>query len=302
MFQKGIMSKYAYLHAKVEKEAVRRSALKAVLDGNTQTEVAKLFGVSRQTLSKWVKAYRENGEEGLKSRPRGRPKGASIHPLQAMQIAKLVADCYPDELDLPFYLWSREAVAYLIEQRYGVRFSISTVGRYLERWGFVARKPLCSTLKKCSVITCLRLDQECRNIRRQVKKEKSVIYWGDVSGLRPDHSWLRGYAHSDQRSLISVTGQFFGYNMILGITNKGQLNFLVFKGRSNSEVFLEFLRRLIRERKRKVVLIMDSGHVYAAKEIITWLGKYVDQIRLVFLTETCPWLHLDDAVNREALG
>lgn len=296
------MSKCEYLHAKVEKEAVRRRAIKAVLEGNTQIEVAKLFGVTRQALNKWVKAYREKGEEGLRSRRSGRPKGASLLPLQAMQIAKLVVDCYPDELDLPFYLWSREAVAYLIEERYGVRFSIGTVGQYLDRWGFVARKPLCSTLKKSSVIACRWLDQGCRNICRQVKRENPIIYWGDVAGLRPDHAGQLSYAHSDQRSSISLTGQFFGYNMILGITNKGQLNFLVFKGRFSSEVFLEFLRRLIRQRKRKVFLILGRCHVYAAREIRTWLGKNVDQIGLFFLNETCPGLNLDDGVNREALG
>ncbi len=36
-------------------EAMRMKAVKAVLDGKTQIETAKIFGVTRQALSKWFK-------------------------------------------------------------------------------------------------------------------------------------------------------------------------------------------------------------------------------------------------------
>ena len=51
-------------------------------------------------------------------------------------------DRTPDQLKLPFYLWTREAVAQLIERRFGIRLSIWTVGRYLARWSFTPQKPM----------------------------------------------------------------------------------------------------------------------------------------------------------------
>jgi len=47
----------------------------------------------------------------------------------------------PDQLRLPFFLWTREAVRELIEKRYGVRLALSTVGVYLKSWGFTPQKP-----------------------------------------------------------------------------------------------------------------------------------------------------------------
>ena len=38
--------------------------------------------------------------------------------------------------------WTREAVRDLIAQRFSVRVSVWTVGRYLKRWGFTPQKPL----------------------------------------------------------------------------------------------------------------------------------------------------------------
>src|SRR4051794_41207606 len=48
----------------------------------------------------------------------------------------------PNEVDLPFTLWSRAAVRELIWQRFGVRLAVRTLGTYLAHWGFTAQKPL----------------------------------------------------------------------------------------------------------------------------------------------------------------
>ena len=122
-------------------EHLRQLAVKAVLDGKKQKEVAQLFGVTPQTICVWVKAYRLQGTEALKSKRKGRPKGGKLLPWQAAQIAKTVIDHHPEQLKLPFYLWTREAVGLLIKRRFGIQLSVWTVGRYLKRWGFTPQKP-----------------------------------------------------------------------------------------------------------------------------------------------------------------
>ncbi len=117
----------------VAQEDHRCGAVKAVLDGKKQIEVAKMFDVTRQVVGKWVKAYCEGGAKRLKAKKRGRPKGGSLLPWQAAQIAKTVVDRCSEQLKLPFYLWTREDVAQLIERRFGIRLSTWTVGRYLGR-------------------------------------------------------------------------------------------------------------------------------------------------------------------------
>jgi len=56
-------------------EALRVRAVKAVLDGKTHEEVARLFSVSRTTVTKWVNLYKKGGMKALKVKQRGRPKG-----------------------------------------------------------------------------------------------------------------------------------------------------------------------------------------------------------------------------------
>jgi len=62
----------------VAQEDLRRKAVKAVLGGMNQVEVARVLGVTRQAIGKWLKAYRECGLKALKAKRQGRPKGGSL--------------------------------------------------------------------------------------------------------------------------------------------------------------------------------------------------------------------------------
>jgi transposase len=87
-------------------EELRRRAVGAVLaGGRSQGEVARLFGVSRQTVNGWVKAHRQGGERALASRKRGRRPGEqqALRPWQQAQIARAIRDKNPDQLRLPFF-------------------------------------------------------------------------------------------------------------------------------------------------------------------------------------------------------
>jgi transposase len=283
----------------VAQEDLRKKAIKAVLSGKTQVEVAEIFGITRQAVGKWVKAYREGGEKALKAKRRGRRKGGSLLPWQAAQIAKTVIDRHPEQLKLPFYLWTREGVGQLMERRFGIRLSVWTVGRYLARWGFTPQKPLRRAYEKNPEKVRRWLEEDYPRIRKQAKREKAGIYWGDEMGLRSDHSVGRSYGRRGQKPVIPGTGQRFGCNMISAITNQGQLNFMVFKEQFRNEVFKEFLRRLVRQSKRKVFLIVDGHPVHRAKKIKQWVEENADHISLFFLPGYSPELNPDEILNQD---
>ncbi|HUE17748.1 MAG TPA: helix-turn-helix domain-containing protein, partial [Planctomycetaceae bacterium] len=77
----------------------------------SKAEAVRTFGVSKTAVFGWIKAVRRGGERSLTSRPRGRPKQSRLKPNQAATTVRIVADRCPDQLKLPFALWTREAVA-----------------------------------------------------------------------------------------------------------------------------------------------------------------------------------------------
>jgi len=283
----------------IAQEDLRQKAVKAVLDGKKQLEVAKTLGVTRQNVGKWVKKFRQRGEKALKAKRRGRPKGGSLLPWQAAQIAKTVVNHYPEQLRLPFYLWTREAVGQLIEQRFGIGLSVWTVGRYLGRWGFTPQKPVRRAYEQDPEAVRHWLEEEYPAIQRQAKREKGVIYWGDETGLRSDHAVGRSYGRRGQKPVIPGTGQRFRCNMISAITNQGRLNFMVFKDDFNTDVFLEFLRRLLRQVRRNVFLIVDSHPVHHGTKVKNWIQKHARRISLFYLPGYSPELNPDELLNQD---
>jgi len=280
-------------------EDIRRKAVRAVLDGHTQLEVAEIFGVTRQAVGNWMKAYRQGGEKRLRAKRRGRPKGGKLQPWQSAQIAKAVTDRNPDQLKLPFYLWTREAVAQLIEQRFQIKLSVWTVGRHLKRWGFSPQKPLRRALEQNPEEVQRWLEHEFPEIRREAKRHKACIYWGDEMGLRSDDIVGRSYGRRGRTPIIPGTGRRFGCQMISAITNQGHLNFMVFHRRFQSAVFIEFLRRLIRQAKRMVFLIVDGHPVHKSGKVKKWLHKHHQNIHLFFLPGYSPELNPDEMLNQD---
>ncbi len=75
-------------------------------------------------------------------RRQGRPLVTRLTLRQTKATVRLIVERWPDQLRLPFALWTREAVQMSLENTCPVRVSVWTVGRYLQRWGLTPQKPL----------------------------------------------------------------------------------------------------------------------------------------------------------------
>src|SRR4029450_4202866 len=116
--------------------ALRNRAVRAVLDGMTQAQAARVFGVHRNAVNRWIKRYREGGWAGLAEQRRGRRPGeqAALSEPQQQEVIALVRDVTPDQLGLAGFLWTRDAVAELIARRYGLLLARTPLGPDLPGW------------------------------------------------------------------------------------------------------------------------------------------------------------------------
>lgn len=275
-------------------------AVKAVVGGMGYVAAAKAFGVHRNVVSGWHKSYLAGGWDALKSKRRGRVKGAGkLTAQQAAEVFKLVMDKQPDQLKLPFALWTREAVQRLIKRLFKVELSLSSVGRYLRRWGFTPQKPRRRAYEQDPEAARRWEEEEYPAIRGEAKAEKALIYWGDEMGLRSDHQAGRSWAKKGQTPVIPGTGQRFGCKVISALTNRGQLAFMVFKERFTAPVFLRFMRKLVKQAARKIYLIVDNHPVHKARQVKQWIEENATKIRLIFLPGYSPELNPDEMLNND---
>jgi transposase len=282
---------------------LRRAAVRAVIvEGRPQSEVAKLFGVTRQSVNGWVMSHRKGGEQALAAGRRGRRPGEQLAllPWQQAQIARSVREKNPDQLRLPFFLWTREAVRDLIERRFGVRLALTTVGRYLRRWGFTPQKPLRRAFEQNPEVVKKWLDEIYPAIAAKAKREGAQVLWSDEMGLRSDHTAGTSWSPRGKTPVIKGTGQRFSCNVISAVSNQGALQFMVFTGNANAELFIGFLRRLIRQAKgRKLYLIVDGHSSHHAKAVKRFVERNKHLLALYFIPPYSPELNPTEILNQD---
>ena len=280
-------------------ENTRRQAVAAVKSGMSIVEAARVFGITRQALGNWMQLYRSKGTAGLRAHKRGRPAGGRLQGWQAAQITRSIVDRCPDQLKLPMYLWTREAVALLIKRRFGIEISVWTAGRYLCKWGFTSQKPVRRAFEQDTEEVRRWLEVEYPRLKALAKRDAAEIYWGDEMGLRSDHVAGRSYGRKGKTPVIPGTDKRFGCNMVSAITNRGQLYFMVFKSRFQSEVFVRFLQRLSRQVKRRIYLIVDSHPVHRSAVAKRWVDERRGEMKLFFLPGYSPELNPDEYLNQD---
>ena len=282
-------------------EALRCRAVAALKEGNmTQTQAGKTFGVARKTIWMWMKAYRQGGDAALASRKRG-PKGrrGKLAGWQAATVCNMIRDRHPEQLNLPFALWTADAVRRLIGRRFGVKLSPRSVRRYLKRWGFTPQKPVRAAYERDPEAVKRWLEEEYPLIRRRAKRQNARIYWADEMGVRSDHQSGRSYAPRGRTPTRMGTGKRFGANLLSALTNRGELAFMIFQGGFCGKVMLRFLRRLVRHASRKVFLILDRHPVHRSRAVRQWIEAHADRIEMFFLPGYSPDLNPDEMVNQD---
>ena len=265
----------------------------------THQQAAEIFQLSKSGVDKIWTRYKESGKRGLSIKKRGVKGGKKIDGKQAAEVRNLIKDKMPDQLKLPFGLWTREAVQQLIFDRFKIELSRWQVGRYLKAWGYTPQKPISKAFEQKPERVKQWLEKEYPSIKKKAKKENAVIYFGDETGMRSDHQAGRSYAPKGETPVIKRTGQRFSLNMISAISNKGHLQFLIIDGRFNSEVFQTFLQQMIKYSRQKIYFVTDGHPAHKTKKLNEWLLENNERIQVFFLPPYSPELNPQEYVNQD---
>ncbi|VAW11553.1 Mobile element protein [hydrothermal vent metagenome] len=82
-----------------------------------QRQISIILGVRAATIFDRVKLYEQYGKKGLKEVKRGREKGSDklLSDKKEVEVQKTIIDKMPDQLKLPYALWTRKAIKDLIK-------------------------------------------------------------------------------------------------------------------------------------------------------------------------------------------
>jgi len=243
---------------------VRRRAVAAAESGVTQVDVARVFGVSRQTVARWVRTYRTGGEETLRDRPRGRRPGErlALSATRQLWVLNAFATRPPEDFGLRYQLWTRQALVELINRDLGVSMSTTSMRNYLMRWGLPADGRLLQALRGEHARTA-------SAATRWLPGAESL--WADWARVRD----LNRPPAGDGPELPDVA-------MLRAVSNRGVLYFVAHTDPLDGAQVGDFLTRLRGQLDRKINIVLNWEPRRNTAELDAWAAANRDEVAIRF--------------------
>jgi transposase len=218
---------------------------------------------------------------------------------QENKIKKTMLEKYPDQLKFDFALWTRGAVKMLIMKLFSIDMPVRTVGQYLQRWNFTPQKPIKHSHKRDEEKIKRWKKSIFPGIKKKAKQQKAEIYWEDETSIETGDIRGKGYAPKGSTPIVKNTEIKIKISMISAITNQGKVFWKLHSGTIDAVKFLEFVKRLVYCKKKKIFLILDNARVHHSKILAAWLKENKDKIELFFIPPYSPELNPDEHVNSD---
>jgi transposase len=119
-------------------ETRRLAAARELLNGATQSQVARMYGVSRTTASRWHSSIAKKGFDGMRRRrATGRPCRLTADQVELLRkIYREGAAAHGFANDR----WTTGRLAKAIQTQFGIRYDQDHVGRLMHKYGLRERR------------------------------------------------------------------------------------------------------------------------------------------------------------------
>jgi transposase len=278
-----------------EQHLIRKLAVQRVHDGEPPAEVTRSFGLGKKTIFTWLRIARDQGLQALAPKARtGRNR--KLSPLEEQEVKRWVVGGDPRQYGFDFGLWTRQIISDLIRERFGIELSVTSTGDLLHRLGLTPQKPLRRAYERDEEAVQEWVDVVYPRIQKYAKKTGAEIFWLDEASIRSDDPLQRTWGEKGKTPVVRTSGQRQSINAISALSNSGAFWYHVYEGKFTGEKCIECFSRLIKNRKRPVIMIVDMHPVHKSKKVMDYVESLEGKLEMVFLPPYAPDLNPDELV------
>uniref|UniRef100_UPI001964A4F5 IS630 family transposase n=1 Tax=Glycomyces sp. YM15 TaxID=2800446 RepID=UPI001964A4F5 len=196
-------------------------------------------------------------------------------------------------------LWTREIVAALVKERFGVGFSPKWIGQILTDLGFTPQRPRYRSDRQDPAVVEQWRTETFPVIAARAREEGAEIFFGDESAIQLGFHAGTTWGRKGQTPVVTATGPVGGRKtimMVSAISRKGHLRFRLQSGSFDAVAFIDFCKRLMATTDKPVFLIVDNARVHHAKIVKAFEEESQGRLRLFYLPPYSPQLNPDELV------
>lgn len=276
-------------------EEIRRMAVQRVREGEQPSAVIRSFGLCRTSIYRWLRAEKRGGPEALKASKHPGPQ-RKLTAKQMRQVGSFINGKDPRQFGFDFGLWTRGIVAELIESKFGMRLSLSSVGDLLFELGITPQKPLRRAYERDPEAIRVWTERTYPGLKVRAKRAGGRIFFLDEAGVRSDAVLGRTWAPRGKTPEVATSGQRQSVNAISAVSPRGEFWYQIYTERLNASAFVEFLKRFMKGRQGPIFLVLDGHPSHRAKLVQQYVASLKGKLELHFLPGYAPELNPDEFV------
>jgi transposase len=224
----------------------------------------------------------------------GRPR--TLTAAQERQVFRWINGRDPRQYGFDFGLWTRQIVSALIEKKFGVRLKVTAVGMLLAKLGLTPQKPLQRAYQRDPEAIARWQHETYPRLAQEAKARGAQIYFWDESGFRADAVRGKTWGVQGQTPVVAVPGQRQSMSAASAINARGAFWFVTYQGSLNAELFVDYLQRLMKHRKKPLTLILDSLPAHKGPVVRNYVDSLQGKLQLHYLPGYAPELNPDELV------
>jgi len=167
-------------------EHIRIQAVRRVIeDGESPSEVMRSYGLCRTTIYPWLRDFKDKGWEALAESIAQGPE-PKLTDKQKQQVKRWILGKDPRQYGFDFGLWSRRIVQQLIQEKMGIEFCLTSVGKLLASMNITPQKPLRRAYERDPVAVALWEKETYPQLKQRAKRLGAKIFFSDEAGFQSD--------------------------------------------------------------------------------------------------------------------
>ena len=193
-------------------------------------------------------------------------------------------------------MWTRQIVAELIAERFGVELSLASVGKLLSELNLTPQKPLTRAYERDPAAIEAWKRTIYPRLAARAKNRGAEIYFWDESGFRADAVHGRTWVVKGHPPVIEVAGNRQSVSAASAVNAKGAFLFVTYKGGMTAELFVSVLKHIMRGRRKPLFIVLDSLPAHKARMVQDYVVSTNGKLELHFLPGYAPDLNPDELV------
>jgi len=267
---------------------VRRiNGLLGLASGYTANNIAKILQVTTGTVRQWLQDFLVNALDSVKPQSKSgrRPK---LDQSQRIELYKLIV-AGPSAAGFSGACWRTPMIKTLIKREFDVDFNVRYLSDYLKQLGFSFQRASFTASQKDPDARNTWLSKTWQAIIKEQRERNAYVLFGDECSFAQWGSLTRTWAPIGQSPVVETRGTRKNYKVFGAIDySTGRLFSQGVDGKLNGETYVEFLKKILRETRKHIILIQDGAPYHKSKIVKEFIASRSDRLTVYTLPSYSP--------------